>query len=239
MNREYHRWYSPRLEREMELLVFGHAGARVLVFPTSMGRFYEFEDRGMVDALGEHLERGWIQLYCVDSLDGETFYNRGAHPGWRIRRHTQYEHYILHEVLPLSQQKNPNPFLMSVGCSFGAYHAVNIAFRHPHLFGRVIGMSGKYDMSDFFDGYYDPEIYFHTPMHYLPNLTDPSLLEAMRRMDIILAVGAEDPHVEENRQLSGILWSKDIWHALRIWDGWAHDWPYWQQMIRIYINGAD
>src|ERR1700719_596773 len=52
MNREYHKWYSPRLGRDMELLVFGHAGLPVLVFPTSGGRFYEFEDRGMVGALG-------------------------------------------------------------------------------------------------------------------------------------------------------------------------------------------
>ncbi len=33
----------------MELLVFGHAGLPVLVFPTSGGRFYEFEDQGMYD----------------------------------------------------------------------------------------------------------------------------------------------------------------------------------------------
>ena len=41
MNREYHRWHSPALSRDMELLVFGHADARVLVFPTSLGKFYE------------------------------------------------------------------------------------------------------------------------------------------------------------------------------------------------------
>lgn len=44
----------------MELLVFGHAGARVVVFPTSQGRFFQWEDMGMMDTLGEHLERGWI-----------------------------------------------------------------------------------------------------------------------------------------------------------------------------------
>jgi esterase/lipase superfamily enzyme len=239
MNREYHKWYSHRLNRDMELLVFGHAGARVLVFPTSMGRYYEFEDRGMVNTLGEHLENGWIQLYCVDSVDAESFYCKWAHPSGRIQRHMQYEDYVLNEVLPLSQHKNPNPFLMSVGCSFGAYHAVNIALRHPHLFSRTIGMSGKYDMTGFFDGYYDNNVYFHTPTHYIPNLSDPHLLDALRRMDIILAVGEHDPHIEENRYLSGLLWEKGVGNALRVWDGWAHDWPYWQQMIRIYINGAD
>ncbi len=62
MNREYHRWHSASLDRDMELLVFGHAGARVLVFPTSMGRFFQWEDFGMIAALGQHLEDGWLQL---------------------------------------------------------------------------------------------------------------------------------------------------------------------------------
>ena len=63
--------------------------------------------------------------------------------------------------------------------------------------------------------------------------------DALRRIDIILSVGRDDPSCANNEYLSGVLWSKDIWHALRIWDGWAHDWPYWQQMIGLYIDGHD
>ncbi len=239
MHREYHRWYSPRLNRDMELLIHGHAGARVLVFPTSQGRFYEYEDRGMVAALGDFLEKGWLQLYCVDSVDAESFYCRWAHPAGRMFRHLQYEDYVLNEVLPLSRTKNNNPFLIAHGCSFGAYHALNIAFRHPQLFGRVVALSGKYDMSGFFDGYYDENIYFNTPSHYVPNLSDAQQLDALRRLDIILAVGKADPNLANNRALSQALWAKQIGHALREWDGWSHDWPYWQQMVRTYIGGHD
>ncbi|MGA7243484.1 MAG: hypothetical protein WBX19_09890, partial [Terracidiphilus sp.] len=71
MNREYHKWYSSRLGRHMELLVFGHAGLPVLVFPTSGGRFYEFEDRGMIGAVGGRVEKGDLQFFCVDSVDME------------------------------------------------------------------------------------------------------------------------------------------------------------------------
>src|SRR5207244_159973 len=152
MNREYHRWYSPSLERDMELLVFGHAGARVLVFPTSQGRFFEWEDRGMMATLAEHLERGWIQMFSVDSLDAESWYARWRHPAERAWRQTQYDNYLLNEVLPLTTRLNSNPFLITTGASFGAYHAVNFAFRHPHLVGRVIGLSGLYDISRFTDG---------------------------------------------------------------------------------------
>ena len=37
MNREYHKAYSQELHRDMEALVFGHAGTPLLVFPTSHG----------------------------------------------------------------------------------------------------------------------------------------------------------------------------------------------------------
>ena len=239
MHREYHKWYSPRLQRDMELLVHGHAGARVLIFPTSNGRYYEYEDRGMVDNLREQIEAGWLQLYCVDSVDAETFYNWHAHPGWRIWRHMQYEEYILNEVLPLSRARNANPFMMTHGCSFGAYHALNIAVRYPHLFGRVLALSGKYDMSNFFGGYSDTNIYLNPPSQFVPNLPEGPQLDAIRRMDIIIVAGRDDPNIENNRAMSNALWSRNIWHAFREWDGWSHDWPYWQKMVRHYIGGHD
>lgn len=239
MHREHHRWYSPRLQRDMELLVHGHAGAPVLVFPTSGGRFYEYEDRGMVANIGDHLEQGWFQLYCVDSVDMESFYCAWAHPRGRIERHQQYEDYVIQEVLPLIRSKNTNDFLITHGCSFGAYHAVNFALRHPTRFKRVVALSGKYDMSNFFSGYYDNDIYFHTPSHYVPNLSDPNQIEAIRRIDLIIAVGKEDPNIANNRAFSAALWQKNIWHAYREWDGWSHDWPYWQKMARLYMHGHD
>ena len=239
MNREYHRWHSPSLGRDMELLVFGHAGARVLAFPTSQGRFYQWEDFGLVGALSEHLERGWVQLYCVDSVDGESWYARNLPPQQRAHRNTQYDAYLAAEVLTFSAQRNPNPFLISTGPSFGAYHAVNFAFRHPEMVNRVIGLSGLYDIRRFSNGQSDGEIYFHNPMAYIANEHDSERLDALHRQDIILAVGRTDPSCGSNEQLSDVLWGKGIWHALRIWDGWAHDWPYWQQMIQRYIGGHD
>lgn len=238
MHREHHRWHSPSLGRDMDLLVFGHAGARVLVYPTSMGRFYEWQDRGMMDVVGDHLRNGWLQMYCVDSVDSESWYARWKTPGDRAWRHHQYEQYVLDEVLPLSWQKNPNPFLMAVGASFGAYHAVDIAFRHPHMFSRVLGLSGMYDIGQFTDGHMDANVFAHNPSHYVSHLHG-SHLDALRRMDIILATGREDPNVSNVEYLSRALWEKGVGNALRLWDGWSHDWPYWERMLRAYIGGSD
>ena len=239
MNRKYHRWYSPSLELAMELLVFGHAGARVLVYPTSMGRFFQWEDTGMIAALGDQLENGGLQLFCVDSVDGESWYDKGRPPAERAWRHIQYDRYILNEVLPFTSQHNSNPFLITTGTSFGAYHAVNFAFRYPYLVDRVIGMSGIYDIKTFTGGYTDDNVYFNSPNDFMKNEIDPARLEALRHIDIIIAIGREDSNNSNNECLSSILWSKDIWHALRIWNGWGHDWPYWQQMIQKYIGGHD
>jgi esterase/lipase superfamily enzyme len=222
----------------MELLVFGHAGARVLVFPSSQGRFFEWEDRGMIGALGDQIERGWLQLHCVDSVDAESWYAKWKHPADRARRHAAYDAYLHNEVVPFTQ-RNPNPFLVTTGASFGAYHAMSFALRHPHLVGRVLGLSGMYDIREMTDGYSDDTVYFHNPADFVMGESDPGRLAAMGRMDIILAIGHDDPMRGNNEYFSGRLWSRGIWHALRLWDGWAHDWPYWQQMLVRYIGGSD
>ena len=239
MNRQYVRSYSTSLRREMEMLVFGQAGARVIAFPNSMGRFYDWEDHGLVATLSEHLDRGWIQLFCVDSVDGESWYNKAIPPRDRAMRHREYDRYIVDEVVPFTLKLNGNPFLTVTGASFGAYHAANFAFRHSEKVGRLIAMSGYYDIKQFTDGYTDDEIYFENPCEFLPAEHDPARLDALRRLDIVLATGRSDPGCANSTYLSGVLWSKNVWHALRIWDGMAHDWPYWQQMLKLYIGGHD
>jgi esterase/lipase superfamily enzyme len=223
----------------MEMLVFGHAGARALVFPTSLGRFFEWEDRGMVGAVGEQLERGWLQMYCVDSVDAESWYARDRHPSAGAERHGQYEAYLRDEVLPFTQHRNSNPFLITTGASFGAYHAINFALRHPFMVGRVLAMSGLYDIKRLTGGFQDERVFANDPSRFILHESDHERLEAMRRMDIIIATGQDDPNRSDNEHLSRALWSKDVWHAFRLWDGWAHDWPWWRQMITQYIGGHD
>lgn len=226
----------------MELLIFGHAGMRVLVFPTRVGRFYDYENWGLVAALRQPIENGWLQLYCVDSVDAESFYCFWCHPGDRVIRHEQYEAYLLEEVMPFSQCLNHNPALATHGCSFGAYHAVNLAFRHPQHFQKVVALSGRYDLTaqvgsfrDLFDGYYDERIYFHNPSHYLANLDHPPLLDPLRRLDITLAIGEEDAFFENNLEFSHALHRKGIAHSFHIWQGEAHRPRYWRQMAALYL----
>jgi esterase/lipase superfamily enzyme len=239
MRREYHRWFSSSLQRDMELLVFGHAGARILAFPTSMGRFFDWENRGLVNAIGEHLHCGWLQLFCVDSVDSESWYARDKHPWERIARHQQYDDYLLREVVPFTQSLNPNPFLIMTGASFGGYHALNFGLKYPELTGRILSMSGLADIRSFADGYYDQTLYFNNPCDFITGEHEPARIQRLRSMDIIMAVGRDDRLCGSNQRLSGSLWAKGIGNALRIWDGFAHDWPVWEKMLPLYIGGHD
>ena len=241
MHREYHEWHSPALGRPMQLLVFGHAGARVLLFPTRKARFYDYENWGVVEALRVKIEDGLLQLYCVDSIDAESLYCPHKHPAERIRRHLQYERYILDEVLPLTRH-NPNMFLMAAGCSMGAFHAVTLALRHPHLFGKVVGMSGRYDLTqgmaafqDLFQGYVDENVYLSTPNRFLPQLTNEEYLTELRRLEITIVVGEADAFLENNHCLSRQLHEKNIVHQLHVWASEAHKPTYWQQMVKLYL----
>ena len=236
MVREYLKGNSRRLGREMELLLFGRAGLPILALPTSGGRFFELEDRGIVAALAEKIEDGRLQLFCVDSVDMESWYNKRLPPRARIERHLQYESYLLEEVVPLIRRKNPSSRILSFGCSLGGYHAVNVALRHPHVFAGAVSLSGAFDLSRFLEGYMDEDCYLNLPTYYLPNLCDARFLHRLRRNSYILATGWDDQCLEQNRNLDRIMNEKAIPHRFHIWDAQnSHDWPTWQSMAREYL----
>jgi esterase/lipase superfamily enzyme len=231
VNREYHKWYSNALRRDMELLIFGHSGIPLLVFPTSMGRFFDYESRGMIQAVADKYETGQLQAFCVDSVDAESWYNKAVPPRERAYRHTEYDRYLFDEVVPLIRSRNRSDMLITTGCSFGGYHSVNFALRHPDVVTGAISMSGAFDIHQFLDGYYDDNCYYNCPPDFLPNLADPWYLDRYNRQKLVLATGEADICLDENLRLGGIMQAKQIPHWLDVWgNGAGHDWPWWQQM---------
>lgn len=235
MHRDYTKWWSHSLGRNMEILLFGHGGTPILVFPSSMGRFYEWEDFGMVDALAPQLEQGHNRLICVDSVDEESLYNRSVDPYTRIQRHRQYERYILDEVVPGIRSRHG--FLIAAGASFGAYHALNFVLKQPWQFGKLIALSGAFDIRGRLDGFYNEDVYFSNPVDYLPNLSDAGTLDALRRNHLILTTAEYDPCKEANFHMSHLLHQKGIGHTLDFEPGvFGHDWPWWRGQIRKHIG---
>jgi esterase/lipase superfamily enzyme len=136
MRRQHYAWDSPRLGRRMDMLIFGHDGPPFLVFPTSLGSFFEYEDRGMVHALGHKLESGQLRLFCVSTVDSESFY-APRHPRERIDRYLQWERFLLDEMVPFVKHETWSQTIGVTGCSFGAYHAFTMALRHPDVFSMA------------------------------------------------------------------------------------------------------
>ncbi len=242
MEREYVSWYSPALQKDMEILVFGNAGASILFFPPRMGRFYDYENWKVIDVLRDKIEKGYIQVFCVDSYDAQSFYNQHLHPSQRILAHIQYEHYIIDEVIPFIHQKNPGAFMIAAGCSLGGYHALNFALKYPALFNKVVSMSGRYDLTanighynDLFNGYWDENIYFNMPLQYIKNLTDDYTLKQIRELDIVLVIGKDDVLYETNLLMQQLLLEKGAKSTLHEWDKEMHRAKSWRQMVNVYL----
>ena len=239
MSLEHHCWYSPALEREMELNVHGHAGPRVIVFPTRCGRHYDYDGFGLVDALASRIREGRLQLFCLDSVDADALYCFWKQPADRMSYHEAYERFLLDEVLPFSERHNPNPVVVAHGCSLGAYHAMNFALRSPDRFSRVVALSGRYDLTeevdefrDLLDGHRSERVYLHNPLQFMPNLEDEALLQRIRELQVVFAIGEEDPFLEQNQRLSGILSDKGVEHIFEVFPGYAHRPARWREMVQ-------
>jgi esterase/lipase superfamily enzyme len=232
IHEEYHTWYSPSIDRHFDMLVFGHAGQPVILFPTSKGTYYQNKDQGMIDAVGSFLERGVVRIYCPGSIDDASWYNKSVEPRIRAFNQTCYDRLIINEVVPRAVQETGRIKMAFAGCSFGGYHAVNFAFRNPELTNYCFSMSGTFDISQFADGYYDDNIYFNNPVDFIPEDQNPALWQ----MGIVLGTAQFDICKEANLRLSAILKQKHIDHWLDIRPNATHDWPIWRDMFPHYLS---
>ena len=232
MKEEYFKWYSPNLSREIEMLVFGHAGYPVILFPTSMGSFHENKDQGLIESARWYIEQGLIQIFCPNSIDKDSFYNKKIHPVHRIQNHTWYDKMICHEIVERVKNNTSAGKVAVAGCSFGGYHAVNFAFRHPGYVSHVFSMSGAFSIKSFMDGHWDDDVFYNSPEDYLYGLNDSELWN----MDIILGTSNWDICFDANLKLSKILAQKDVPHWLDVRQDREHDWPVWKEMFPHYLS---
>jgi esterase/lipase superfamily enzyme len=231
-NEEYHKWHSSAAGRDMEMLVFGSGGVPVILFPTSQGRYYQNKDQGLIGTASWFLENHRVKIYCPDSLDAESWYNKSVSPADRAFRHTVYERLILQEIVPRMLQETGHRRIAVAGCSFGGYHSANLAFRHPSLVGWCFSMSGVFDIRSFTDGYYDDNVYFNNPVDFIPGANDPALWQ----MGIVLGTAEHDICRGQNEWMSRLLAAKSVPHWLDIRPGRDHDWPVWKEMFPHYLS---
>jgi esterase/lipase superfamily enzyme len=124
----------------------------------------------------------------------------------------------------------------------GASHAVLFFFKHPDVFKGTIALSGIYNFRRFLDNYAGDslDVYFNSPLDFLPNLTDPAMLDKYRNSDIILCAGQgawEGPMVADTLRIKKILELKGIPCLIDVWGfDVNHDWPWWRRQFPYFLD---
>lgn len=240
MRREIHSWYSPSLNKNMEVAVYGHYGFALLLLPTAAADFLEYERFQLIDAISPQIEAGKVKVFSINSINAESWLNSHMHPRHKAIRHQQFNEYVYNEVVPfIRNMTSQDTHIITTGASFGALHAANLFFRRPDLINGVIAMSGDYDLSSYTKGYHDQDVYFNSPMQYLPNLNDDYILSRIRSSrHIHIVTGSGDWEAPDaSRRFSAVLHAKGIPHELDVWGtDIPHDWPSWRKMLPYYLD---
>lgn len=235
MHREVSSWYSPSLGIEMPVVAYGHYGFAVLLVPTAAADFLEYERFQLIDALAPLMDAGKMKVFSINSMNKESWMNNTMLPEHKAIRHNQFNEYVFKEVIPfIKTHTSEETPIYICGASFGALHSMNLFLKRPDLIQGVISMSGVYNLEEYTKGYFDEQVYYNSPEHYLPQLADTWYLDKIRaskHIHIYTGSGAyEDP--EASRRFSGVLHQKGIPHDLGIWgDDITHDWPTWRHML--------
>jgi esterase/lipase superfamily enzyme len=239
MQKEITSWYSPALGQEMPIATYGHYGFALLLVPTAAADFLEYERFQMMDALAPYINEGKVKVFSINSINNQSWLNKQMEGAHKAIRHNQWNEYVFNEVVPfIKNSTSANTPIIVSGASFGSLHSMNLFLKRPDLFSGVICMSGVYNLMEYTDGYYDEQVYFNSPAHYLPNLNDPWYLDNIRRSRHIHLFSGEGPYEAPNaaREFAGVLYNKGIWYELDIWGPeWRHDWPTWRAVLPHYM----
>ena len=240
MTRSLFSWHSPALGEEMPIVSYGHYGFALLLVPTAAADYLEYERFQLIDSLAPFIDAGKVRVFSVNSVNKQSWLNNEMEGAHKAIRHNQFNQYIFEEVAPFIRTNTSNETpIITCGASFGALHSMNLFLKRPDIINGVIAMSGVYDLTEYTKGHYDDDVYYNSPMHFMPNLSDHSVLEQIRRsknIHIVTGSGSyEDP--SSSGKFAKILYDKGIWYELDVWgEEWPHDWDTWRTMLPHYLG---
>jgi esterase/lipase superfamily enzyme len=241
VERREHSLWSPAIGAAGTVIAYGHWGRPLLVFPSQQGPAWQYEERGMIDAIAPLIEAGRVKVYAVDSFDSGSWYREDVPLEDRARLHGLYEDWVLNQVVPFVQGDSDTAEIALTGVSFGAYHAANFALRRADLFPLAICQSGVYDVSRVAGGERGDAVYFNNPADYVAHLGGDHLEWLRSRVSLLLVCGQgqwEDTTgaLKSTRSFAAQLAGKGIRHELDVWGHDSpHDWPAWRAQIAHHL----
>jgi len=224
------------------VLAYGHWGRPVLAFPSEQGQAWQYEERGMVDAIAPLIDAGRVKLYCIDSYDSQSWQAQHLPLEERARRHGFYESWILEGVVPwIAADSGGAGELVATGVSFGAYHAANFALKRADVFPLAICQSGVYDVSVVGWGERGDSVYFNNPGDYVAHLNGDHLDWLRGRVSLVLVCGSgqwEDTTgaLESTRRFGALLGEQGIRCEVDVWGNeYPHDWESWREQFAHHL----
>ncbi|MGF1532708.1 MAG: esterase family protein [Bernardetiaceae bacterium] len=240
MRREITGWYSPNLNKNMEIAVYGHYGPAVLMFPSAAADFLEYERFYVLKGLEPYIRAGKFKVFSINSINREAWLNNHMPGHLKALRHQQYNRYIEDEVVPFIHDHCHGLVpILTTGVSLGALLSANAFFRRPDIFTGVLALSGSYDLKDYTKGFYNENVYFNSPTDYIANLRDGLSLQLLRQKKHIYIVTGQGDYErpERSKEFSALLTHKGIPHHLDLWGyDMPHDWPTWRSMFPYFLG---
>ena len=231
---------SAILGRDMHVNVYGKKGLPVVVFPTLAASPESIEEAGIIDDLADYLDSGTIQLFCTETVDGESWGGSGD-PAERAQRQESFYHYVVDELVPLVQKVSKSKARpLALGFDMGATHAAVALLRRPDLFQGCMCLSGCYDASRYFGDWMDATLYDNTPCAFLPNMpADHPYVAVYNQRQLLFCTGqdaTEADSLRTTREMDANLARLGVEAWCDYWGGdVTHSWHWWKKQLRYFL----
>ena len=240
MKIELTSWYSPSVNRDMPIAIYGDYGFALLLIPTAAADYLEYERFQLIHSIAPFIDSGKVKVFSINSMNNESWMNNAMLPEHKAIRHNEFNQYVFNEVIPFIKNSTSDETpIITCGASFGALHSMNLFLKRPDIINGVIAMSGVYDLHEYTKGFHDDQVYFNSPMNYMLNLTDDWYLENIRKSHHIHILSGSGDHEDPGAagRFAKVLYDKGINYELDIWGSdMSHDWPTWRAMLPHYLQ---
>lgn len=233
------RWYSQRVQQDVQLVRWGTFGTPVLLFPTAGGDAEEVERFHLIQALQPLLDAGRIKVYSTDSVAGRAWFSGQHSAEYCSALQNAFDAFIYSELTPAIRRDcaSDDIEIITAGASIGAFNAVATLCRHPDVFRLAIAMSGTFDLSKYLEGRFNLDFYFSSPLHYLADLSGPQLEQLQKRLVLLPSGEGDYEDIGESWRLAKLLGAKGVPNRVDSWGSqWHHDWHTWREMLPKYLN---
>jgi esterase/lipase superfamily enzyme len=234
-------WVLPSLATgPMNVLAYGHDGPPVVFLGAERASAWDFEERGLLDAVWWLLEQGRLRVYAVDTYDRASWRNESLGREDRARAHQRFEDFVLADLVPaVHRDCGWLPPIAVTGPSLGAFQAADLCLRRPDVFPVALCLSGVYDLDQVGWGDRGDTFYFHNPADYVTGMGGDHLDWVRAHARLVLAVGTgmwEDDSasgaLSSTLAFARLLAERGIPHELDVWGPETpHDWPSWARML--------